>query len=106
MRKGDTVWLPNRKCKGIVIHNCAPRTYVIQTDEQGTHRQNCIPFPLPSVEKTVKPNTNTINLANDPKWPVVAIPIEQYPTSQHPENNQVTQTRCGCISKPPEHYTR
>ena len=56
-----------QKMLSIVIHNCAPRIYVIQTDEQETHRQNCIPFPLPSVEKTVKPNTNKIISANDPK---------------------------------------
>ena len=35
LSKGDTVWLPDRKCKGIVIQNYAPRSYVVQTDEQG-----------------------------------------------------------------------
>ena len=106
LRKGYTVWLPDRKCKGIVIQKRAPRSYVVQTDQQGTYRQNCkMLLPLPSVEKTIKPNTNTSKTPNNAKQPVVAIPIEQHYTSRHPENHQVTKTRSGRISKPPECYT-
>ena len=52
-------------------------------------------LPLPSVEKTIKPNTNTSKTPNNAKQPVVAIPIEQHSTSRHPENHQVTKTRSG-----------
>ena len=62
-------------------------------------------LPLPSVEKTIKPNTNTSKTPNNAKRPVVAIPIEQYSTLQDPENHQVTKTRSGHIFKPPERYT-
>ena len=106
LRKGDNVWLPDRKCKGIVIQNYAPRSYVVQTEEQGTYRRNRkMLLPLPSVEKTVKPTINKSNSPNNAKRQVVTIPIEQHPASQQPENNQVTQTRSGRVSKPPEHYT-
>ena len=46
-------------------------------------------LPLPSVEKTVEPNTNINNTPNNGKQPVVAIPIEQHCTLQQPGNNQV-----------------
>ena len=106
LRKGDNVWLPDRKCKGIVIQNYAPRSYVVQTDEQGTYRRNRkMLLPLPSVEKTVKPTINKSNSPNNAKRQVVTIPIEQHPASQQPVNNQVTQTRSGRVSKPPERYT-
>ena len=88
LSKGDTVWLPDRKCKGIVIQKYAPRSYVVQTDELGTCRRNCkMLLPLPSVEKTIKPNMNTSKRPNNAKQPVVAIPIEQHSTSRHPENH-------------------
>ena len=62
-------------------------------------------LPLPSVEKVIEPNMNTSKITNNAKWPVVAIPIKQHSTSQHPQNHQVTKTRSGHVSKPPEHYT-
>ena len=100
------MWLPDRKCKGIVIQKYAPRSYVVQTDEQGTYRRHHKKLlPLPSVEKTIKPNTNTNKTPNNAKQPVIAIEIKQHLTSQHPESHQVTQTRSGCVSKPPECYT-
>ena len=108
LSKGDTVWLPDRKCKGTVTQNYALKSHVVQTNEQGTnrHAQNCkMLLPLPSVEKTIKPNTNTSETLNNIKRPVVTIPIEQHPTSQHPENHQVTKTRSGCVSKPTERYS-
>ena len=78
-------------------------TYVVQTDEQGIYRQNRkMLLQLPSVEKTVEPNTNINNTLNNAKRPVVAIPIEQHRTLQQPENNQVTKTRSGRVSKLPE----
>ena len=62
LSKGDTVWLPDRKCNGIVIQNYAPRSYIVQTDEQEIYRQNYKKLlPLPSVEKTIKPNMNKSN---------------------------------------------
>ena len=33
LSKVDTVWLPDRKCKGTVIQKYAPRSYVVQTEE-------------------------------------------------------------------------
>ena len=39
------------------------------------------------------------------KQPVVVTSIEQHPTSQHPENHQVSKTRSGHVFKPPECYT-
>ena len=108
LRKGDTVQLPDRKCKGTVIQNYASRSCVARTDEQGTYRRNCkklLRLPLPFVGKTIKPNTNTSKTLNKAKRPVVAIPIEEHPTSQHPENHQVTKTRSERVSKPPESYT-
>ena len=77
LSKGDTVWLPDRKCTGIIIENYAPRLYVVQTDEQETYRRNRnMLLPLPFVEKTIKPNTNKSKTPNNAKQPLVAIPTE------------------------------
>ena len=40
LQKGDSVWLSDRKSKGIVIENSAPRSYIVQTDNQATYRRN------------------------------------------------------------------
>ena len=69
LKKGDTVWLPDRKHNGIVIQNYAPRSYVVQTGEQGhTYKRNRkMLLPLLSVEKTIKPNTNKSKTPNNVK---------------------------------------
>ena len=100
LNKGDTVWLLDRKCnlKGIVIQKCASRSYVRQTDEQGTLRQNCkMLLQLPSEEKVIKPNMNTSKTPNNAQQPVVVIPKEQHPISQNPKNHQVTKIRSGHV---------
>ena len=57
--------------------------------------------PLPSTEKTTNITQNT----KLPHRPMVAIPIEQQLNSQQTESTQFTQTRSGCVSKPPDHFT-
>ena len=32
LQKGECVWLTDRKCKGTVIQNCAPRSYIRSTN--------------------------------------------------------------------------
>ena len=56
LHKGDGVWLSDRKSKGTVIKNCAPRSYIVQTDDQTTYRRNCkMLLPLPPTQKVVEP---------------------------------------------------
>ena len=109
LQKGDRVWLSDRKTKGTVVNSCAPRSYIIQTDDQGTYRRNRkMLLPLPSTKETTTPKTTdtvTPNVTNLLHRPMVAIPIEQCPNPQPAGNTQVTQTRSGRISKPPDRYT-
>ena len=59
LQKGDSVWVSDRKSKGTVIENCAPRSYIVQTDDQGTYRQNRkMLLPLPFVQKVVEPGAD------------------------------------------------
>ena len=53
-------------------------------------------LPLPSVEKIVKPSTNIRNTSNNAKQPMVAIPIEQHPPIQQPDDNQVNSYNYLC----------
>ena len=106
LQKGDSVWLSDRKSKGTVIKICASRSYIVQTDDQATYRQNRkILLPLPPTQKVVEPRTSeqvTPDTAKLPCRPMVAIPC---PSPRPTENtHQVTHTRSGCVSKPPDRY--
>lgn len=108
LQKVERVWIPDRKSEGTVtvIGNCAPRSYIVETDHQGTYRRNRkMLLPLLSVQKTTKPKMSiTTETAKPLHCPVVVIRIVQPPATQQAENSQFTQTRSGRISKPPDCY--
>ena len=101
---------PLQKGEGTVVNSCAPRSYIIQTDDQETYRRNrkmLLPLPSTTTKETTAPkatDTVTPNVTNLLRRPVVAFPIEQCPNPQPADNTQVTQTRSGRISKPPDRY--
>ena len=110
LQKGDKVWLSDRKAKGIVLEKSTTRSYIVQTDDQGTFRRNRkMIIPLPSDEQTnyELPQSNEQVTPKDTKQshrPLVAIPIQQHQTPQKANNTQIIQTRSGRISKPPERF--
>ena len=107
LKEGDNLWVPDRKTNGTVVKNCAPRSYIVQTDNQETYRRNRkMLVPLSSDGKTVKPNVPiTPNISKPLHRPVITIPIGQHLNTGQSENNQFTQTKSGRVSKPPEHFT-
>ena len=38
LKMGESEWLSDRKSKGTVIKNCAPRSYIVRTDDQWIYR--------------------------------------------------------------------
>ena len=109
LQKGDKVWLTDRKEKGTVLGKSATRSYIVQTEDQGTYRRNRkMIIPMPSVDcKVLKSNeqvTPKYTIAKQSHRPVVAIPIQQHQTPPKANNAQIIQTRSGRISKPPERF--
>ena len=87
------------------------RSYIVQTDDQATYRRNHkMLLPLPPTQKVVEPRTSEqvtpdiaklCTLSSNSSY--VAIPC---PSPRPTENtHQVTHTRSGCVSKPPDYYT-
>ena len=82
LQKGDKVWLTDRKAKGIVLEKSATRSYIVQTDDQGTYRRNHeMIIPMPSDNRKVLRSNEQVTpkdtIAKQSHRPVVAIPIQQ-----------------------------
>ena len=101
------VWLPDRNEQGTVVKPQGTRSYIVESESQGTDcRNRKMILPMPSQNKS-KANTpkisNTKDENNKKKMVTVSAELKQVQPEQATQPVTVTQTRSGHISKPPDH---
>ena len=111
LETGDTVWITANKAEGTVVRKQATRSYTVQTRDGVLRRNRRHLQLLPSLPETGEENSSTAtgdptNTAHEDS--------EQNPSPdgvKHPDpptpptaNSDLTQTRSGRVSKPPERW--
>ena len=95
---GVCVWLPDMSTEGKVIRERAPRSYVIETPSGTFRRNRRHVIPMPAISSEEESADKSRETSEDSIRPT------QRPPSS-PLDPNVTRTRSGRISRPPQRYS-
>jgi len=89
LKKGDAVWLPDRNEQGTIVKPQGTRSYIVESESQGTYRRNRkIILPMPSQNKS-KANTPKTNNTKDENSKKKMVTVTFQPASESAELEQV-----------------